>query len=253
MNDNIIDLFSGKHIIQNEGIKYSDLLNDFIKPFENDFPDEMDIEDIFSFACSAWNLGCMSLIIPKEEFKRILSENSIANPENTIFKRMIELKNKKFASYDRFIDDFSVEEKHGELVLTVITQEKEAFLASLIEEAPDNSPVKVDFEEAFVDRHAIIIKPLQPFFDWINSIYPDDPLNEVDEPNVYLVDDKIDSVEQWLKKKFDKFFIMELDEWHAEKKEWPQKRTYKMFRQWFCVEISTMVYDMENRPVYKIV
>lgn len=251
MDNKVIDMFSGKNIIQNEGKKYSDMLNDFIKPFENDFPEDMAIDDVIGFTCNAWNLGCMSQIIPKEEFKKMLSTNPFPEPQKTILKKMIDLKKKKFSSHERFIDDFKLEEKNGELVLTVLTQEKEAFLTKLMEETPDFIPEEADFEEAYINRHAIVVKPLQPFFDWLNALYPEDPVNEVDEPNIYLIDDSIDDVEKWLKKKFDKFFTMELDDWHTEKKEWPQKRNYKMFKEWFSIDISTMIYDMENRPVYK--
>lgn len=251
MDNKVIDMFSGKNIIQNEGEKYSVMLNDFIKPFENDFPEDMDIDDVIGFSCNAWNLGCMSQIIPKEEFNKMLSTNPFPEPQKTILKKMIDLKKKKFSSHERFIDDFNLEEKGGELVLTVLTQEKEAFLTKLMEETPDFIPEEADFEEAYINRHAIVVKPLQPFFDWLNALYPEDPVNEVDEPNIYLIDDSIDDVEKWLKKKFDKFFTMELDDWHTEKKEWPQKRNYKMFKEWFSIDISTMIYDMENRPVYK--
>ncbi len=44
---------------------------------------------------------------------------------------------------------------------------------------------------------------------------------------------------------------MELTEYHEIKKEWPQKRSYKMFRQWFQINVSTIVYDLEKRPVIK--
>lgn len=44
---------------------------------------------------------------------------------------------------------------------------------------------------------------------------------------------------------------MELDDWHMNKKEWPQKRNYKMFKEWFQIDFSSMVYDMEKRPVSK--
>jgi hypothetical protein len=74
---------------------------------------------------------------------------------------------------------------------------------------------------------------------------------DIKETNIYLVDDKIDDVEKWLKKKFDKFFMMELDEWFENKKDWPQKRNYKMFKQWFQVDVSTMIYDLEKNPVLK--
>lgn len=251
MENKVIDLFSGKNIIQNEGKKYSDMLNELVKPFENNFPDEMGIDDIIGFACNAWNLGCMSQIMPKKEFEEMLSSNPLPKQENSILKKMIELKKKKFVSYNRFIDDFKLEEKNGELVLTVLTQEKEAFITKLMEETPDFLPEKADFKEAYINRYAIVIKPLQPFFDWLNALYPEDPVNEIDESNIYLVDENIDDVEKWLKKKFDKFFTMELDDWHTNKKEWPQKRSYKMFQQWFSVNISTMIYDMVNSPVYK--
>jgi len=253
MKNKVIDMFSGKTIIQNEGKKYSEILSDFIKPFENDFPDEMEIDDVIGFACNAWNLGCMSQIMPKKEFTNLLtSSEPFPEPENTILKKMIDFKIKKFAPFDRFIDDFELKEKNGELVLTILTQEKEAFLTKLMEEHTDFLPEKADFEEAYINRYAIVIKPLQPFFDWINSLYPeDDKINEVDEANIYLVDNNIDDIEKWLRKKFDKFFTMELDDWHTDKKDWPQKRSYKMFKQWFNIDISTMIYDMENKPVYK--
>lgn len=67
-------------------------------------------------------------------------------------------------------------------------------------------PEEADFEEAYINRSAIVIKPLKPCFDWINSLYPENPIYTVDEPNIYLVDDNIDDVEKWLKKKFDTFF-----------------------------------------------
>jgi hypothetical protein len=253
MKNKVIDMFSGKTILQNEGEKYSDILNNFIKPFENDFSNEMDIDDVIGFACNAWNLGCMSQIVPKEEFENLLASSEyFLEPENTILKKMIDFKTKKFASFDRFIDDFELEEKNGELVLTVLTQEKEAFLTNLMEEHSEFLPEEIDFKEGYINRYAIVVKPLQPFFDWLNSLNPkDDAINEVDEANVYLVDNDIDDIEKWLRKKFDKFFTMELDDWHTNKKEWPQYRSYKMFKQWFSVDISTMVYDMENRPVYK--
>ena len=252
MDNKVIDMFSGKNIVQNEGQKYSDMINDLIKPFENDFPDGMDIGDVIGFACNAWNLACMSQIMPKKEFANLLaSSDPFPEPEKTILKRMIDLKKKKFASFERFIDDFELKEKNDELVLSLLTQEKEAFLTKLMEETPDFLPEKADFEEAYINRYAIVIKPLQPFFDWLNALYPEDPVNEVDEPNIYLVDNNIDDVEKWLKKKFDKFFTMELDDWHTGKKEWPQKRNYKMFQQWFSVDVSSMIYDMENKPVYK--
>ena len=63
--------------------------------------------------------------------------------------------------------------------------------------------------------------------------------------------DANDIHEAYLKKKFDKYFMMELDGWHTNKKEWPQRRTYKMFKEWFRIDISTAVYDLEKTPISK--
>jgi hypothetical protein len=73
----------------------------------------------------------------------------------------------------------------------------------------------------------------------------------VDYQNVFekLANDKLKA---WVKKKFDKLFTFELEAWNDNKKEWPQKRNYKMFKQWFQVAISTLVYDLENKPISKL-
>ncbi|UAM99007.1 hypothetical protein K8354_04065 [Polaribacter litorisediminis] len=46
---------------------------------------------------------------------------------------------------------------------------------------------------------------------------------------------------------------MELEEWYSIKKEWPKRRNYKMFKEWFHIDISTAVYDLEKKPVSKMV
>lgn len=247
----VVDLFPEKIIIQNEGKKYSDMLNDLIEAFENEFPDETDIDDMVGLASTAWNLACISQSLPEEDFKKMLASNPYPKKMSKILKKMIELKNEKFASYDRYIEDYTLEEKNGGLVLTVLTQTLKDHVSKIMNENLDFQPQQIDFEEGFINRYAIIIKPLQPFFDWINKLYPEDPVNEVDEANVYLIDDSIDDIEKWLKKKFDKFFSTELGDWHTDELDWPQKRSYKMFKQWFSVDISTMIFDLEQRPIIK--
>jgi len=44
---------------------------------------------------------------------------------------------------------------------------------------------------------------------------------------------------------------MELQDWCTDKRSWPKKRSYKTFKQWFRVDISTAVYDLEKTPVSK--
>ncbi|GAA3562915.1 hypothetical protein [Snuella lapsa] len=247
----VIDLFGKERIVQNEGVKYSELLNDFIKPFEHDFDENYDIDDVLEFAIQVWNFGNLKSVVPPEEFDEILSPSKNLNTkEKVIFEKMLEAKVNAFGQYERFIIDFTLKEVSNELRLEVVAGDFEAFHESL-EDRFSYEPIEEDFEQNYVNRYAVILKPLEPFFEWINTIYTEETITRVEEANVYLVDDGIQDLEKWLKKKYDKFFVMELEDWHVNKKEWPQKRSYKMFKKWFQVSISKMVYDMEPRPVTK--
>jgi hypothetical protein len=247
----VIDLFGGKNVIPNTtGISYSKLLDQFLAPFQNDFPEDFYLEDIFEFAITAWNFGNMSVLLPKEEFEKTMALAAKEVDYYPLLRKMIDYKAANFPTFSSFIADFEVTKKNGEDVLTVITQEEEDYLSEMMT-SNDNEYAPGDFEENYIDRYAIVVKPLKPFADWLFNLYPEDGFPEFIESAIYLINDEIDDLEMWLKKKFDKFFMLELENWHTHKKEWPQKRTYKMFKQWFQVELSTMVFDMEKQPVSK--
>jgi hypothetical protein len=55
----------------------------------------------------------------------------------------------------------------------------------------------------------------------------------------------------YLKKNFDKIFINELDTWLTDEDDYPEKRTYKMFTDFFEVVFHNMVLDLEKEPVIK--
>lgn len=255
MSKKVIDLFSGLNSRESGDEKYADLLNEFIKPFVKDFPKIMSMTDIIGFGANAWNLGCLSQEATEKDIDILLSMQQFSDQEHKVLKKMIQRKKKDFASHDRMIQDYLLEEKNGDRLLTVYTEDKEEYVNNLMEDATDFLSDESDYdgncEEGYIDRHAIVIKPLDPFFNWLNALDPENPVNEVDESNVYLIDDHIDEVEKWLKKNFDRFFQIELSDWITDDSKWPMRRTYKMFRQWFSVDISTMVYDMETRPINK--
>ena len=246
MKNKVISLFGNDG--QNE--KYSVLLNNFIKSFEQNFPDDMDREDIVEFSMNAWNFGNMRYILPKEDFNRILSSSAIHGPETNLFKKMIDGKVNKFREYNLFIGDFQLVDINGLFELTVRTEQKEEFLDKLMNDT-DRIPTETDFEPGYINRSAIVIKPLKPYFDWVASIDIDYMKIEDNEVNIYLVNEEIDDLENWLRKNYEKFFALELENEFPNRNKWPQKRNLKMFKLWFHVEISTMVYDLENNPVYK--
>jgi hypothetical protein len=254
MKNKVINLF-GKKIIQNKGVKYSKLLEQFISPFTNDFSDTKYIEDIIEFAINAWNMANINNIIPNEDAEKAMNSLQEVGEDISLLKKMIAHKEAKYKAFPNFIVDFELKETKdgGDPILSVVTQEEDAYLANIVNEIEENDlHTQGDFEENYINRNAIIIKPLQPFIDWYSNLYPDDIFEEViKETLVYLVNDEIDDVEKFLKKKYDKFFSMVLHDWQTNKKEWPQRRNYKLFKQWFQVQISEEIYDIEKKPVLK--
>ena len=105
-----------------------------------------------------------------------------------------------------------------------------------------------------IDRNAIIIRPKEPFFNWAKSVFPDDEdINENDENNIYLVKemDSNEEVLQWIKRNYEMIFVNELNDWYTDEDKWPQKRTYKMFSEWFEAEICSMILDLEDYEITK--
>lgn len=104
-----------------------------------------------------------------------------------------------------------------------------------------------------VNRNAIVIKPKKPFFDWIHYIYPDKTVSHRSEANIYLIRemDSNEEIENWLTRNFDKLFQNELNDWNTDEACWPQKRTFKIFKEWFDYEIHSMILDLEETELIK--
>ncbi|WP_309757379.1 hypothetical protein [Flavobacterium sp.] len=250
MKNKVINLFNKLQIVvPNTGVKYSQLLEKFLEPFVNDFKDVEFYEDIFEFGINAWNSANMKLILPKEDNDNAFNalENSGINV--ALLNRMIEYKISHFKNYTNFIVDYDLEETIEDPILKITTQEQDAYLKSMFEQF-NQEDLADDFDENYINRSAIIIMPRQPFIDWCSSLYPED-LDDVKETRTYLISEDIDDIDSWLAKKFDKLFTFELESWHTNKKEWPQKRNYKMFKEWFQIDISRMIYDFEINPILK--
>lgn len=105
-----------------------------------------------------------------------------------------------------------------------------------------------------INRNAILVKAKKPFYDWINYVDPEFPLFENEEGTVYLVKemDTNTKIENWLKKNYDQIFKNELNDFHTDENDWPQKRTYRIFKEWFSVEISSMIVDLQDKPIEKL-
>ncbi len=103
-----------------------------------------------------------------------------------------------------------------------------------------------------INRHLVILMPKQPVLDWIMRVDPTPPTNlSLDgmrqEQNAFLVPDSLDGqqdAERWVYRRWSMFFEGFLAEWYTVESWWPQKRTLKMFKEWFDVQYHSMVWDM---------
>jgi hypothetical protein len=253
----VLNLFGDKKIVQNTGVKYSTLIEQFMQPFENSFNDMTHFEyqeDIFDFVINAWNLGNMQSLIKTSEFDPIISTAKNKDINYPLLKKMIASKVSNFKEFTNFIIDFEFYEKKGIPTLKVFTQSENGYITNMLKEESNKESSPDDFEENYINRAAVSLKPLQPFIDWVNSLYPNNPIDEatLNQVNIYLINDDILDIEAHLKKKFDRYFMIELGEWQANKKEWPQRRNHKMFKKWFRIDISKAIYDLEKKPISKM-
>ena len=250
MKNKTSNLFNNpQKVILNQGVKYSKLLENLLEPFVKDFEDELSYEEIFEFVIFAWNSANIKVLLPKEKNNDVFDTLEKEGLNVALFNKMIDHKISHFKNYTHFIVDYEVVRTLEYPILRVFTQEQDAYLKAKFEQ-PDTEDSEDDLEENFVNRSAIIIKPLQPFIDWCSGLYPGN-IEDIKETTTYLISEDIEDIESWLSKKFDKLFTFELNSWHTNKKEWPQKRNYKMFKEWFQIDTSTTVFDFEINPIQK--
>ena len=100
-----------------------------------------------------------------------------------------------------------------------------------------------------LNRTAIVLRPKQPFIDWINECDPDGrpvTLEEVSDDNtVYLIsEDRDDNVERAMRGYWREIFEEELFGWYTDESLWPKRLTYTMFRKWFDVEVHSVVREL---------
>lgn len=102
-----------------------------------------------------------------------------------------------------------------------------------------------------INRSLAIILPKQPFLDWLirsdETIAPDITLAELRrDANALLIPecDDEDSAMEFIYANYEELFVRELEDWVMDERTWPQKRSLRMFQDWFEVEVHSMVTDM---------
>lgn len=107
-----------------------------------------------------------------------------------------------------------------------------------------------------VNRFAVALRPKQPFIDWINRTDSKEKpftAEKVALDNaVYLITESTESADpdEILQDAWADIFEYELEGWCTDADFWPQDRSYRLFREWFEVEVHTVVYDLSVEPLF---
>lgn len=106
----------------------------------------------------------------------------------------------------------------------------------------------------FVERSVAIVKPKEPFLNWVNGSFDDLEMELTLDSirvdcNSYLIPEanEIEEGISFIDNKFAELFALELASWTEDKTVWPQEEfTLKMFWEWFDVEVFPVTIDIAD-------
>ena len=103
-----------------------------------------------------------------------------------------------------------------------------------------------------INRVAAVVEPKEAFFAWARALDDDelaiDSFSPTSLTSVYLLEEAEQS-EKSLQRHWDWIFEKKLYSWHRDREDWPQKRTYRIFREWFDVRLVELVFDFSDEPL----
>jgi len=106
-----------------------------------------------------------------------------------------------------------------------------------------------------INRAAAVVKLRQPFLDWVNSMPgPKHTLKAINtENNVFLLPehDTQQELELIIQDLYRQIFEIEVGSFCRDRSLWPKTRDYKTFRQWFDIQVHSMVFDPYEDEIEK--
>jgi hypothetical protein len=244
------------NIIQNtSGIQYSKFLLHLAEPHFKFGDDDFFLD----MAAAGWNLAVYKKLAPdfyKQVEKQFFSGKNIMPKETALLiKGFMKEKEALYSDLHVIIKDCFIDEDDlNRSYVKALTIPFEGFVSNIFPESMDKRNAAKqeesdDFNFPTVNRQAVTIKPKQPLVNWLAKIFfPEPPPGKFEENNIYLIPEaeSNEAIMKWLGKNFEIIFKNELWMWHTDSKDWPPNRTFKMFREWFTIEINSLVFDLDN-------
>ena len=105
-----------------------------------------------------------------------------------------------------------------------------------------------------INRTALVLKPKQPFHDWLLSVEPGNDFSDaLQEGDVYLLSDyeKNQPNAKLAEAKFRLPFYRPVEQLVRRRRLWPQNRTMAMFKEWFEYSLFTTILDTQEGRIEK--
>jgi hypothetical protein len=106
-----------------------------------------------------------------------------------------------------------------------------------------------------INRSAIVVKPAQPFLDWLYRVDQTSAHLTLDdrrhEPTIYLLpewESKEKALEH-LREVSNSIFEEQLNGWYRAPSVWPSERDLNTFLRWFECSFHSMVVDLCDEPM----
>jgi len=104
-----------------------------------------------------------------------------------------------------------------------------------------------------INRAALILKPRQPFFEWVNShsLSKLEPGRPTYDFSIYLVEEAGIDIDPRaaVAQHYKRLFELELADALQDRAHWPTIRDLNTFSNWFDVEMHSMVVDLLTKPI----
>jgi hypothetical protein len=101
-----------------------------------------------------------------------------------------------------------------------------------------------------VNRSAIVVRPAQPFLDWLHRVDPTSAQLTLEdlrrEPTIYLLPkwETEDEALEHLAEVSSEIFKEQLNGWYRVPSVWPEDRELNAFLRWFDCSLHSMVFDV---------
>ena len=103
-----------------------------------------------------------------------------------------------------------------------------------------------------INRIAVTLVPTEACLEWINSGGDREmALAEIQhQPTVFLLPQGQGEPEGQVRRHSKAIFEEELNGWYRDPSMWPKDRSFKAFKKFFTIQVSTMIFDLgSGRPV----